>query len=225
MPVIITLWDDTCQRLKWRDWQVFFQGEIQGNMRCCLSVTGLGTSPRHPLALGQSEFMCPWPLLISYPICILIHSFNCVLFHWCFCRNCRKGNITFLVFVLLSTTLLCTLFCHCSVLSSLLCLPSLILFFPFITSRHIALFLTFNLPPSCFSPITLWTPFFSWIISHFFSLELSSLVLLGSWILLERAFKKLLLPQFSSAVIVTRDETALACINIYRLVSWIWRLI
>lgn len=168
MPVIITLWDDTCQRLKRRDWQVFFQGEIQGNMRCCLSVTGLGTSPRHPLALGQSEFMCPWPLLISYPICILIHSFNCVLFHWCFCRNCRKGNITLLVFVLLSTTLLCTLFCHCSVLSSLFCLPSLILFFPFITSRHIALFLTFNLPPSCFSPITLWTPFFSWIILHFF---------------------------------------------------------
>lgn len=168
MPVIITLWDDTCQRLERRDWQVFFQGEIQGNTCCCLSVTGLGTSPRHPLALGQSEFMCPWPLLISYPICILIHSFNCVLFHWCFCRNCRKGNITLLVFVLLSTTLLCTLFCHCSVLSSLFCLPSLILFFPFITSRHIAPFLTFNLPPSCFSPITLWTPFFSWIILHFF---------------------------------------------------------
>lgn len=146
----------------------FFKAEIQGNLCCCLSVMGLGTSPRHPLALGQSEFMCPWPLLISYPISTLIHSFNCVLFHWCFSRNWRKGNITSLVFVPLSTPVLFSLFfvtAMCFLLSSVFLLNSVLPFY--ILSAHCT-FPYFQPSLSYFSPITLRTPFFPCIILHFF---------------------------------------------------------
>lgn len=89
---------------------IFFKEEMQGNLCCCLSVMGLGGSPRHPLALGQSGFLWPWPLLVSYPIYKLIHSLTWLLLHWCFSRHWREGNIISLVFVLLPTTLLLTLF-------------------------------------------------------------------------------------------------------------------
>lgn len=141
---------------------IFFKEEMQGNLCCCLSVMGLGGSPRHPLALGQSGFLWPWPLLVSYPIYKLIHSLTWLLLHWCFSRHWREGNIISLVFVLLPTTLLLTLF---SVTA--LCFPLFPAFLDSALPFHIFLFLTLNLPLSC-SPTALWTPFFSCIILHFF---------------------------------------------------------
>lgn len=121
---------------------------------------GLGTSPGHPLALGQSELMCPD--LADFLPNLFIHSF----IHLAVCSSLlllqtlkkRKYNLIIQSQkCLFSFPPLCySLFCHCCMLSSLFSLPSLILFFPFKSSQHIALFLTSNL-----SLVFLqWSPFF-----------------------------------------------------------------
>lgn len=61
--------------------------------------------------------MCPWPLLISYLIYILIHSFLCVLFHWCFSGDWRKGHYNLLsVHSPFHHFVIHSLFCHCCAL-------------------------------------------------------------------------------------------------------------
>lgn len=118
---------------------------------------GLGTSPGHPLALGQSKLMCP-DLADNLPN-LFIHSFIhlAVCFSLLLLQTLKKRKYNLIIQsqkCLFSFPPLCySLFCHCCVLSSLFSLPSLILFFPFISSQHIALFLTFNLSLFCFSPI------------------------------------------------------------------------
>lgn len=172
----------------------------------------LRTSPRRSLALDESECMCPWPLSgISYPFYILVHSFDYILCHWCFSRNCKKGNIISFVFILLSHRFLLFILFSITAVYFLLFsafLDSVLSFHIFLAHCTFFLLLTFHC--SCFSPISLRLPFFS-ILFYIFPHKcflLSSCSGVEMLILPERTFKKMLFPQYSSAMVVIQGEIA-----------------
>lgn len=160
--------------------------------------------------------MCPD---IFYPFYILIHSATYfVIDHFPeTVKKKRKYNLICIHSPFPQLSVIHSLFCNYSTLSSLFCLRSLIPFFPSVTFWHIALFPHFWPSPfhvflqsvyslhsfSIFLSFSILFHIFSH--KHFLIFSCSGVEIL---VLLERTFKKTLLSQYASAVVVIRGETA-----------------